>query len=92
MRAAGEQQDCERLAQLAHDLVGMAGGAGFGDFTEPSRQLEKHARDNDLAHIKSLVSELEILASRVDIPTRSSTTPTEGANPTQTSSPLGTVQ
>ena len=86
LRTAGQERDAERLAQLAHDLIGMAGGAGFGDFTEPSRQLEKRAREDELRHVMSLVAELEALASRLDIPARQ-TPPTE----TTTNKPLDTT-
>ena len=97
LRSASIDQDCDRIAQLAHDLVGTAGGAGFGDFTEPSRFLETLARDNDLSHVSKLIAELETLASRVSIPPRESAAlnqapPIALASPTLDTSVQGVMQ
>ena len=46
MRDAAENQNREQLTNLAHNLLGTAGGAGFDDFTEPARELEMLANES----------------------------------------------
>jgi len=63
-----EQQDRERIKQLAHDIAGTAGGAGFGAFTDPARHLESIALTDNFSAIKVDIEILNNLAARVSIP------------------------
>ncbi len=63
-----EQQDVDRLARLAHDLLGTAGGAGFVALTEPSRRLEALARKDAIDQIPPVIDELTRLANRIELP------------------------
>lgn len=65
-----EKQDRIRLKQIAHDLAGTSGGAGFGAFTAPSRHLESIAKSGGVDEISKIVQELNHLAARVFIPER----------------------
>lgn len=68
MRRAALGRDNSALRKLAHDLVGTAGGAGFDDFTEPGRQLERYIESERYDAIMQSLRLLEELAMRVDIP------------------------
>ena len=68
MRRAALGRDTSALRKLAHDLVGTAGGAGFDDFTEPGRQLERYIESERYDAIMQSLRLLEELAMRVDIP------------------------
>ncbi len=63
-----QEQDRERIKQIAHDIAGTAGGAGFGSFTEPARQLEQIAMTADFSVIEANIDTLKALAARVRIP------------------------
>ena len=63
-----EQQDRERIKQIAHDIAGTAGGAGFDAFTEPAQNLESIALTEDFSTIKANIETLKGLAARVHIP------------------------
>ncbi len=63
-----EQQDRERIKQIAHDIAGTAGGAGFGALTEPALHLESIALTDDFSAIKATIEILKNLAARVSIP------------------------
>ena len=68
LKSKVEQQDRERIKQIAHDISGTAGGAGFGAFTEPARHLESIALTGEMSAIRNTVTTLQHLASRVRIP------------------------
>ncbi len=73
LQAAAAAKDSAQLKQLAHDLVGTAGGAGFADFTEPARRLETLAAEtiagqNHYQEIVQTMDALKKLAARVHIP------------------------
>ena len=63
-----EQRDRKRIKQIAHDLAGTAGGAGFAAFTEPARNLESIALTEDFSGIEANIEILKDLAARVHIP------------------------
>ncbi len=67
LEEAARQQDGDRLARLAHDLLGTAGGAGFVALTEPSRRLEALARQDAIEDIPPVIGELTRLANRIEI-------------------------
>ncbi len=68
MQEAFSAGDTRRLKQLAHNLAGTAGGAGFDVFTEPSRRLETLAGGEQTDAVEETLYELTQLASRVRIP------------------------
>ncbi len=68
LQVSVEKQDRTRIQQIAHDIAGTAGGAGFGAFTDPARQLESIALTGDFVAITDTVSVLQQLAARVSIP------------------------
>ncbi len=70
LRAAAENQEGEPLERLAHSLLGTAGGAGFDEFTEPARQLEKLAIENRFPEAIETLQTIEKISLRVDIPVR----------------------
>ncbi len=70
LHLAAKAKDFEQIEKLAHMLVGTAGGAGFGDFTEPARRLETIAREKQYDEIDETIQTIEELASRVDVPAR----------------------
>ena len=68
LREAAQVNDGDRIAHIAHDLVGTAGGAGFGAFTQPARRLETVAKEDDLHEIHTTIDQIRALAARVEIP------------------------
>ncbi len=68
LQAAVENHDATALAQLAHDLLGTAGGAGFIVLTEPARQLEQQARFHDFSGARLTVRHILSLAKRIHLP------------------------
>jgi HPt (histidine-containing phosphotransfer) domain-containing protein len=70
MRQAWTDCNCKELAVLAHWLKGAGGTAGFDQFTEPARQLERLAKENDLARVPDA---LDKIAEIIDQASRSIT-------------------
>ena len=64
---AWEQNELQRVAQLAHWLKGSGGTAGFGAFTGPAKKLEALAKGGELEQIATAIEELRELASRIDV-------------------------
>jgi len=63
---AARSQDLGRLAMLAHQLKGSAGGYGFPSITEVARRLEVTAKaEADLVSIENDIHELSDLIARV---------------------------
>ncbi|MEO0964604.1 MAG: Hpt domain-containing protein [Planctomycetota bacterium] len=65
MRSAADASDLETLASLAHWLKGSGGTAGYDDFTDPARRLEKAARAGQLGDVEASLSEIERLGAGV---------------------------
>ncbi len=63
-----EHQDRDRIKQIAHDIAGTAGGAGFGEFTEPAQYLESIALTAEITSVEKAVETLQHIADRVCIP------------------------
>ncbi len=70
--AAGNEQ-AEQLKSLAHNLLGTAGGAGFGDFTQPAKELETLASECRYAEAVEVLGTIQRIAARIDIPARAIT-------------------
>jgi HPt (histidine-containing phosphotransfer) domain-containing protein len=69
IHAASAQREYDELAQLAHWLKGSGGMAGFHQFTEPARELERlaHAGIEDHA-IAAIVDEIQGIADCIVVP------------------------
>jgi PAS domain S-box-containing protein len=61
MDAASCKADYDELGQLAHWLKGAGGTVGFDCFTEPARQLEKFAKEKEVAKIGDTLQRLRSL-------------------------------
>ncbi|MEJ7594551.1 MAG: Hpt domain-containing protein, partial [Planctomycetaceae bacterium] len=59
--------DYQEIRELAHRLKGTGGTVGFADFTEPSGRLQNAAEIHDDDTIEAMISELEQIASRLEI-------------------------
>jgi PAS domain S-box-containing protein len=68
MQACCEVHDMATLADLAHWLKGSAGTVGFGDFTEPARDLEKQARAGDSSGAAATLAVVQAMTARVELP------------------------
>jgi PAS domain S-box-containing protein len=68
MQTACETQDYLELGLLAHWLKGAGGTCGFKEFFEPSKQLEKSAKANDLAASREWFDKLRKLSRQIAIP------------------------
>ena len=67
MRDSLDASDFARLASLAHWLKGSGGNVGFHDFTEPARELELVANDENSEAASSCLNQIEALLSRIEI-------------------------
>ena len=63
-----EEQDFAELANLAHWLKGAGGTCGYNEFSDPSRKMEKAAKNIQLATVKIHVAEIKDLIDRIEIP------------------------
>ena len=68
MLAALSAGDFLELSKLAHWLKGAGGTCGFGDFYEPSLQLELAAKASELSQCQTHLGELMSLADRIHVP------------------------
>ncbi len=76
MRTAFEEEDFETLAQLAHWLKGSGGTAGFHDFTDLAKELQRLARaEGPRATIESVLREIEEVADCLVVPEIAADTP-----------------
>ena len=73
MRSAAGRGDFEEVAGLAHWLKGSGGTAGFLPLTEPSRRLERAARDGHPPEVEAAIDAIDALIGRIPrpIPARS---------------------
>lgn len=62
-----EQGAFDQIKHVAHDLVGTGGSFGFEDMTVIGRSLESAADNRQTDEIKSLVEELAVYLSRVEV-------------------------
>jgi PAS domain S-box-containing protein len=69
MQAATEDGDFDKLAGLAHWLLGTGGTLGFDCFTEPARRLEQSAKLRQSDEIDDCLRELFTLADQLAVPT-----------------------
>ena len=67
LRHAQTCMDYQEIRELAHRLKGTGGTVGFADFTEPSGRLQNAAENRDDDNIEAMISELEHIASRLEI-------------------------
>ena len=79
--AAVEERDMEEVARFAHWLKGAGGTVGFGPFTQPSGELEAHAKQGDVDCVGVALAALEAVAARL-------VRPGEGAGDSRTSAPI----
>lgn len=68
MREAWAESDLARLADLAHMIKGSAGNAGFDILFAPVEELERLVREEKSDQIEACLSKLQILVSRVALP------------------------
>ncbi len=69
MRTAVADRDWEALAQLAHWLKGSGGTAGFHDFTDLAKELERLARcDGSVDDIAANLRDIEEVAGCLVVP------------------------
>ena len=65
---AWEARDFETLVSLAHWLKGSGGTAGFDEFTEPARALERLAKMTDGHQTGEVVAQLRDIVQRIEVP------------------------
>ena len=65
---AWDGRDFETLVSLAHWLKGSGGTAGFDEFTEPARALERLARTTDAQQTGEVVAQLRDIVERIEVP------------------------
>ncbi|MFT7643384.1 MAG: signal transduction histidine kinase/DNA-binding NarL/FixJ family response regulator, partial [Pirellulaceae bacterium] len=58
------KNDFVEIANQAHSLKGSGGSAGFAEFTDPARQLELCARDENAVACQASIDEIRILVDR----------------------------
>jgi signal transduction histidine kinase/FixJ family two-component response regulator len=68
MRQAVEAGDWEELARAAHAMKGAGGTAGFPALTDPCRNLERGAKEHDLAATTRWLDELVTLVDAISAP------------------------
>ena len=68
MSSAFRNKDFEELAKLAHWLKGSGGTAGFADLTEPAKQLEMSAKQQDASAIAPALQCVTQIARRLEMP------------------------
>jgi CheY-like chemotaxis protein/HPt (histidine-containing phosphotransfer) domain-containing protein len=68
MVTAAQTGDTREIARLAHWLKGSGGMAGFDAFTEPARDLEQLAKQNQIARIPAALAKIQATARRIVIP------------------------
>ena len=68
LRACQLDMDYLQLREIAHRLKGTGGTVGFPDFTEPSHRLQQAAEQRDDATIDEMLTELEDIVSRIEMP------------------------
>lgn len=60
-------RDLNSVVEIAHWFKGSGGTAGFAELTEPAKQLEQLARDENVEQISSALAELVATASRLAV-------------------------
>lgn len=68
MRLAVAAGNFQRLAELGHWLKGAGGTMGFAEFTAPARQLETVAKAADVETAKLVITGLQMLRDRIELP------------------------
>lgn len=63
------QQNMEELAKVAHWLKGSAGTVGFDAFTEPAKELEKHAKEAQPDQARNSLVMIKQLTDAIVLPT-----------------------
>lgn len=67
MQKALQENDFSELAELAHWLKGAGGTVGFAVFTEPAKQLEQSAKQDDGVKCGERLAEIRQLSARLEI-------------------------
>ena len=62
-----QNRDFTELAALAHWLKGAGGTVGFNDFTQPAKELEDNAKQQDAAAIPAAIQVLHDMRARVSL-------------------------
>ncbi|MGB5583742.1 MAG: ATP-binding protein [Gammaproteobacteria bacterium] len=62
-----QNRDFTELAALAHWLKGAGGTVGFNDFTQPAKELEDNAKQQDVAAIPAAIQVLHDMRARVSL-------------------------
>ena len=60
-------RDFDRIVKFAYWLRGAAGSAGFDAFTEPARDLEIQAQEQQLDKIQHTAGVIKTLSARIDL-------------------------
>jgi CheY-like chemotaxis protein/HPt (histidine-containing phosphotransfer) domain-containing protein len=68
LRAAQERGDRQTIRELAHWLKGAGGTAGFEELTRPASNLERIASEGSQDKIAAVISELDELFHRIQMP------------------------
>jgi HPt (histidine-containing phosphotransfer) domain-containing protein len=68
MRHALAAGNFQEVASLAHSLKGTGGTAGFDEFTQPSREIERLARASDEEQLLGLLDELAEMSGSIYLP------------------------
>ncbi|HEY2412071.1 MAG TPA: response regulator [Pirellulaceae bacterium] len=63
--------DLARIGELAHWIKGAGGTAGFDELTAPATALEKAAKQCQADKLGPLITDMECLFSRLQVPVRS---------------------
>ncbi|MGB5642108.1 MAG: ATP-binding protein [Gammaproteobacteria bacterium] len=87
-----QNRDFTELAALAHWLKGAGGTVGFNDFTQPAKELEDNAKQQDVAAIPAAIQVLHDMRARVsldsDIESAATTAPQTPRQAVPDSTPL----
>ena len=68
MNKALEKKSLTDLSELAHWLKGAAGSVGYDAFTEPATRLEQAAKLNDLMLASEMLTIIQSLSARLQLP------------------------
>ena len=68
MQSAFDAGQWDELARSAHWMRGSGGTAGFHEFTDPSRELEKAVKTRDITGATQSLARLRAIAKRIDVP------------------------
>lgn len=67
LQACWKSRELESVVEIAHWFKGSGGTAGFAELTEPARQLEQLAREEQVEQIDSALTDLVVTVSRLEV-------------------------